>query len=330
MNQTPSHVFIGGHRKCGTTLLLSLLDNHPDLVTYPMDIHVFYAYYPTYTHGNYSNKERLERLDQVIFRNMQKIWTEKGWSDRLDIGTMRKIFFELAHNIDLSNIKDVIDAQVEAFKITTCGLKNNTSPLVIKETSIEIYANYILEKFPRSKFIHVIRDPRDNYAALKSGLSKRYKNFNDSANTIMMSMINRCGLGMRMAAINKNKFKNRYMILRHEDTVADTKNQMKKIAEFIKIKYDNTMTLPTVIGLPTIGNNFDGIDMSNIKNININRWKERITEEEAQIIEFYFGNEMTQYGYELAHNLQTQSIAASKFYEWSNYKYFYFDHFDKL
>lgn len=295
-----------------------------------MDMHVFYAYYPTYTHEKYSNEERLERLDQVIFRNMQKIWAEKGWSDRFDIGAMRKIFFELVHNINLSNIKEVIDAQIEAFKIAACSLKNDTAPLVIKETSIEIYANYILEKFPKSKFIHVIRDPRDNYAALKSGLPKRYHNFNDSENTIMMSMINRCGLGMRMAAINKNKFEDRYMILRHEDIVNDTENQMKKISTFIKIQYDKIMTIPTVMGLPTIGNNFEGIDMSAIRNININRWKERITEWEAQLIEFYFRDEMTQYGYELTHTLQAQSIAASKFYEWSNYKYFYFDHFNTL
>ena len=39
-------VFLCGHRKSGTTMLLALLDSHPELLTYPADSAFFYRVYP--------------------------------------------------------------------------------------------------------------------------------------------------------------------------------------------------------------------------------------------------------------------------------------------
>ena len=47
---------------------------------------------------------------------------------------------------------------------------------VEKTTSSEFYATEIIKWFPNAKFIHLIRDPRDNFASLKSGWEERYKN----------------------------------------------------------------------------------------------------------------------------------------------------------
>ena len=52
-----------------------------------------------------------------------------------------------------------------------------------------------------------------------------------------------------------------------------------------------------------------------------------ITEEEAKVIEFYLGDLMEQYGYTLEFTNKQAAKAASNFYEWSNYQYFYFDRF---
>jgi len=330
MNQKPSHIFIGGHRKCGTTLLLSLLDNHPELITYPMDVHILYAFHPTYTEGNFKDEERLQRLDRVIFGNMRKIWSERGWSGRLNIQAMRDTFFKKIQKINLSNISEVLQAQVESFRIVAQVDQEEPKPIVIKETSIEIYANYLIETFPNSKFIHLVRDPRDNYAALKSGIESRYKSFNDDANTILMSMINRCGLGMQMAHINKRRFKDKYLIIRHEDVVTDTKFQMNLISNFIGVQFEETMLHPSVMGLHTSGNNFNKIDMSEVKTVNINRWRERITKQEAQVIEFYFKETMNEFEYATYFSEQDQADAATEFYKWSNYNYFYYDHFNDL
>ena len=39
-------IIITGARRSGTTFLLDLLDGHPDLVVFPTDLRILYAYFP--------------------------------------------------------------------------------------------------------------------------------------------------------------------------------------------------------------------------------------------------------------------------------------------
>ena len=50
-------VFICGHRKTGTTMLINLFDNHPDLLVYPDDSGFWYVYYPLFDGENISNNQ---------------------------------------------------------------------------------------------------------------------------------------------------------------------------------------------------------------------------------------------------------------------------------
>jgi hypothetical protein len=60
-------IFIGGHRKCGTTMFLDLLDGHPELCVYPVDLTILYAYFPIYDNENFSTDDRKKRLNTIIF-----------------------------------------------------------------------------------------------------------------------------------------------------------------------------------------------------------------------------------------------------------------------
>jgi hypothetical protein len=84
------------------------------------------------------------------------------------------------------------------------------------------------------------------------------------------------------------------------------------------------------LGKPTKGNNFEDIVMTSVSTVNVGRWKARITETEAKIIEFYFKDLMAKYGYECEYDSNEQIDAASEFYKWANYKYYYFDHFANI
>ncbi len=321
-------IFIGGHRKCGTTLFLNLLDSHPQLVVYPQDVHIFYAYYPLFTENKFTESEQLERLDTVIFKSMLKRWRQERWVDRLNIEKMQTIFLDNISKHNLNDIGSVLEAQLTAFKIASNNNSSVDSPVVIKETSIEIYAEYLLNRFPESKFIHILRDPRDNYAALKSGIIKRYQAFNDDENTILCSMIHRYGLGMKLAKLNEERFgPDRYKIIKHESVTQNTESILREVCEFLNIDFKSSLLHPTLMGKPTIGNCFEQIDMSKISGININRWQERISEQEACVIEFHFKELMQQHGYNCKFSESEQADAASEFYKWSNYKYHYFDHF---
>lgn len=322
----PVKIFIGGHRKCGTTLFLNLLDNHPQLSVYPHDLYIFYAYYPKYCSDEYDSKERSKRLNQ-IFNYVENLYVRKGWNKRVSFASIRDNFFKHIKEKNLSNIHHVLDILIRSF-FQEYYDKKISQLEVVKETSIEIYADSLLSNFPNSKFIHIIRDPRDNYAALRGGLKSRYADYQDDANTILNSMIHRYGLGMKLAEINRKSWgEDRYLVVKHEDTVTDCLKQMKRVSEFLEIEFSETLLAPTVLGGPTRGNNFENLDMSKVNQTNIARWPKRIDEEEAMIIEFYFGDLMKKYKYDCAFKISDQVKAVSRFYEWSNYKYYYFDHF---
>jgi len=320
-------VFIGGHRKCGTTLLLNLFDSHSQLCVYPHDVCTLYAYYPIFNGNSYSNEQRRERLNKVIF----DYFAERTWSDRLNFDKMQTAFWEKISTAELNDIGRILDTQIESFKSAIKIDSDNIRAEVIKETSIEIYAAFLLTHFKNSKFIHLLRDPRDNYAALKAGINKRYKNFSDDENTILSSLVHRYGLGMRLAELNQKRFgKDRYKIVRHEDVTTNTKNTVMSICNFLNINYHPSLLQPTVLGKPTRGNNFENIEMASVSTVNVGRWKARITEKEAKIIEFYFKDLMVKYGYECEYSINEQIDAATDFYKWANYKYYYFDHFNNI
>ncbi len=324
-------VFIGGHRKCGTTLFLSLFDSHPQLCVYPIDALTLYAYFPVFTDGEYTKAERLARLEQVVCRYNRQLWEERGWADRFDWGAMWPAFRSRLGACALGDIGDVLSAQLAAFRETSPADCGNARAMVVKETSIEIYANYLLNRFEGSRFLQLLRDPRDNYASLKSGLAARYGSFGDDEKSILMSLIHRYGLGMKLASVNRARFgEDRYRVLRFEDLVSEPRRVMTEVCAFLGVDFDDCLLRPSVMGKPTKGNNFENLDMSRISAINAGRWRERITDHEARIIEFHFGDMMEQYGYERAFDVDESAAAAGDFYKWANYRYFYSDHFQGI
>ena len=56
--------FVCGHRKSGTTLLANLLDGHPQLAVYPVDLVLLYAYFPDFIRKHMPiRRERRARLE---------------------------------------------------------------------------------------------------------------------------------------------------------------------------------------------------------------------------------------------------------------------------
>ena len=90
--------FICGHRKAGTTLLLCLLDNHPELLVYPPDSAFFYLYYPTYDSPVYTDEQKVERIECMVDQLEYEI-NGLSESDRKDlnfpIDTLRKDVIQL-------------------------------------------------------------------------------------------------------------------------------------------------------------------------------------------------------------------------------------------
>ena len=199
--------------------------------------------------------------------------------------------------------------------------------IVIKETSVDIYANEFFKWFPKSKIIQLVRDPRDNYASLKSGAKGYYSKIGEDEKKLLASLINRAKLDLEYGIINKRLFKNKYNIIKYESLTKNSKKEMLKVCKFLKIKYDNILLTPTVLEKINPGNNFEGENFIKISSKNVNKWEKRINPDEAKIIEFYFKDLMKEYGYKLKYSKVDNYDFLSEYYKWTNYEYFFHNAF---
>jgi hypothetical protein len=324
MGMDPNIIFLGGHRKTGTTLLHNLLDGHPALAVYPDDATYFYAYFPVYTRDGFSAEARKKRFERVVFTELEA-WIRENASDQdLDVSSLREHFFR-AIGDRLADVTAITKTMAAAYT-TVQGRQGR--PFVLKETSIEIYAGELLAAHPTAKFVHLLRDPRDNYAALKAGVATRYALMGENELATLASMIHRARLGFLYARTNQALFgAERYLVLRFEDLLQDTDATLRRLCEFLGIAYHDSLTVPTRLGHPTRGNSFEHLDFSAISARNVGAWPKRITAEEAQIVEFHFSDVMTERGYNPVFAPKDRAAAAAEFYKWQNYRYFFSDRF---
>jgi hypothetical protein len=216
--------------------------------------------------------------------------------------------------------KDFLEAIVSSAWELLSQRKDKNRYWVAKTTSVEIYANTLFEWYPKAKFLHLLRDPRDNYGAIKAGWDKRYQYQFDGQERLLQSVIDRARLGMEMAEINQERFgKEQYLILKYEDLVSNPEKVLERVCDFLGIRFQASLLTPTLCGVLWKGNNFEANKFNSISNKNLNRWKERISPHEAKVLEFYFKDLMPKYGYPLAYDLQESADAAREHYKWFNY-----------
>lgn len=320
--------FLCGHRKTGTTMLLNLMDSHPELATFAPDSGFFYAYYPPYVMNNYSDEERVQRVIDVMYYNFKTdLLGLEAWDDdrNFPFERLEEVFRECMKSLEKTP-KNLLSQAIYAYQLVLHEENkdfvhpDNAKKWVEKTTSTEIYASEVFEWFPEAKFVHVLRDPRDNFASLKSGWKARYQSQNDSIERLLQSMLDRGGLGMRMAKANLDAYgKEKYMVVRYEDLTQDPETHMRKIAEFMGVSFHEKMLIPTYYGLPWKGNNFDGLKFTKPSAVNVNKWKERINDHEAKVVEFYFSDMMQEWGYDPVFSSEEQAKAAMEHYKWFNF-----------
>ena len=324
-------IFLCGHRKTGTTLLLSLLDHHPQLAVYPSDSSFFYAYFPNWQASHTGNTERINRMIETVIAGVEV--DTANWKDDFDqplnfpFDDLKSRFRELAGDTDTSP-KQMLLSIIQAFREVWLTDHSPTA-WVEKTTSSEIYASEMLEWFPNARFIHIVRDPRDNWASLRSGWEKRYQNFNDSPDRLMSSMLSRGRTGMLFADLNTQLIgDDRYIVIRYEDLTTDPTGVIVSLSSKLGIDNCDILHQPTFCGRTWRGNNFDGQKFEGVSGVNAGRWRQRIPESEAALIEFHFADLMQRFDYPLETSAATQATAAIEHYKWFNFAqvFSYTDH----
>ena len=284
-------IFLTGHRKSGTTLLKSLLDGHPDITVYPTDLGLLYAYFP---HCKLKKKPKNELIKNIIYQVLKRFRLANKYTKYSN----QKMFeYELylkkkLKTINLLSEKKVILTIIQSW-LSFFGIKPKKY-ILIKETTQSMNYKLLKKIFNKIKIIQIIRDPRDNYASIKSGYSSYYKKIGYDEETLLLSSIIRIKNDLKFAKIlSKKKY---FYQIKYEKLVKNPNVEIRKLLQFLKLNVNNFKIKPTNSNLEFYGNSYER-KIRGISKFNVNRWKYRIHSQEQNFINFYLYDEIKSWNY---------------------------------
>lgn len=321
-------IFLTGHRKAGTTLLHTLFDGHPDLLVYPTDVSILYAYYPAFAlDKNLSDHELRRRLTRVIGQSLSRVSPADTAVAQENVAEeFLRCFWDGGHEFDLRDMAELLGALADAW-CRYSGVPPSEATCVLKETSQSVHLTELLASHPNLRMVQIVRDPRDNYAALKAGVTKYYSQMGEGEYETLASAINRCRMDMMAAEINRTTYPDNFYVLRFEDLVNDPQKEVDALCAFLGIRFDPVLLRPTKMGRHFSGNSHEGDRFHGIEKAKAGAWQKRIRDDEARIIEHWCATEMSTWGYTPCFSPSDRQASFSAFYKWYNTRYFYQDSF---
>lgn len=239
-------VFVLGYYKSGTTLLLNLLDGHPDLVALPSESRHFPGLAQQL--ASLPAPQRLARLHAEWIRRLispagvPPFWTlGRPWEledDPYSTFSRHLLQFGCARG-DL----DLLGCVAQALAATA-----GTDPRlwVEKTPKHEFQLARIRRAYPDARFAHIVRDPR---TVVRSIL-----HYGDDR-LIVDPLTAAFELGRSLAVADTNRAeRDRFLVLRYEDLVKDPAASMQTVARFLGVAFDPIMLIPTVGGRPGTAN----------------------------------------------------------------------------
>jgi hypothetical protein len=158
----------------------------------------------------------------------------------------------------------------------------------------EYCAGEILSEFPQATIIHIMRDPRDRFASS----SRRYAARDKSASSIAGRWIE----SALMAQANTSQFGDRYLVVRFEDLVRETRTVLQTVCNTIGEPFDDAMfDMQPDVYEPAHGDpnsSFDDIPPRTISDRPVGRFADVLTERETAFVEFVSFKHMQHLGYE--------------------------------
>jgi hypothetical protein len=304
-------IFICGHPKSGTTLLVALLDSHPQLIVYPNETFFFRGFVP---------EMRKRDLDEKITLAQRYLlhYFEQGWSvaEKQDsiLQSQDQYFIDyvktclaLFEEVDTNGMRhdgDLLSAAILAYGQVHGKITAETNYWTEKTPYNEHFAQMIFDWWPDARCIHIVRDPRDNF------LTYQRKHHGLSAEDFSVGWNSSLNAGIQ----NQKKYgKDHYHLLRYEDLTIEPESTLQELISFLGIQDDNVLRIPTSDGNPWAGNSQFGDKFQGISSRPVGRWKRELDGKKVNIIESLCADLMSQEGYEFELNSKLKSI----FHLWS-------------
>jgi Sulfotransferase family len=285
--------FIAGQAKSGTTLLVSLLDGHPELIVFPQET----AYFPTVL-TKYGKAGRRAQFDYLTKQSFAKILfggqARWGKHDYKDFPQQKFLeTFERAAFAKENQERDLLVLMIESYARTLGISLDRVIRWVEKTPANRNYIMSIFDRFPRAKLLVTMRDPRAILAA-QIALEKSRQRKTFSVYYVIAHWLVAAKLAKRVQLGGVPGF-----VVPYEQVVREPSIVMEKVCDYLEIKFDpNVVLQPTKVGQLWSGNSAASVSFSRISAEPVSRWERELTEEEIGWVEWHCADLMPEFGYE--------------------------------
>ena len=290
--ETTPIIFVTGAARSGTTMLARLLGAHSEIYTFN-ELHFFGDLVEPQDANRKLNYNQSVNLCTVLVARCLR-----GLFCNTPNANERRIAATIIDDLDHGTMtpKAIFAAVIRE------TAEANAKRMICEQTGRNIfYVKTLLELFPNSKIINIVRDPRAVLASQKGRWRMRRMGANHlPISEMLRNRVNyhpftivRLWIRAGMQAIKYSKH-NRFLIIRYEDLIVDPKGYARRLCEFLNITYE-----PAMIDIPLWGSS--NISHNGKKNgISIEaaeKWRENLSISEVMICEKMTKNLMQYFNY---------------------------------
>jgi hypothetical protein len=285
--------FVAGQAKSGTTLLVALLDNHPELLVLPEET----AYFPTVL-TKYAPRGRRAQFNYLTKQSLSNVLFGGPckWGRRSYSAFPREKFLETFERAAFDPANAQEDLLVLMVKAYAAALERPLDPIrrwVEKTPANRNHISAILARFPHAKILVTIRDPRAILAA-QIALEKTRKTGRFSTYYVIAHW--------RVAARLAKRVRDGEipgLVVPYEQLVCEPASMMERVCAYLEINFDlETVLMPTKAGQFWSGNSAARINFSQISPEPATRWQRELSEDEMGWVEWHCRELMPEFGYE--------------------------------
>jgi hypothetical protein len=282
--------FILGRPRTGSTLLRTLFDAHPNIVIpqeWPMLLLLQYRFGKV----KYWDKATLESFYQALFQPLRlSFWSIRNWPG-IDLEMVHIHILQCEGEYSLETILKVVYSHYNSFfekkEILLFGDKN---PAISNHTEL------LTKIFPSAKFIHLVRDYRDNLVSL---LEVDF----EMPNITLLTY--RWKYSFRLIEKAAMLHPDRFLTLRYEDFVYKPEYHFSLLCSFLGIPEDSsifnfhTKKKELESGFPPeIINRYFSSLMQPIDDSKVGVYKQKLTEKQIRIADLVAGKVAERAGYQ--------------------------------
>ena len=287
--------FVAGPAKSGTTLLVALLDGHPDLLAFPEET----AYFPT-VRTKYGARSRREQFDYLTRQSLASVLFgypgKRGQHAYADFpGAELHARFEHAAFAPANAGRDLLVILLETYAAVLGRPRDTVCRWVEKTPANRDHLPAIFARFPQSRVLLTLRDPRALLSAqIQLERTRRRRRF-----SVYLAIKHwRTAARLALRQQDSRVADERLLVVGFRRLLEQPEYWMRKVCAFLGVRFDGSVLTPTKAGCPWAGNSASGQAFNAISTEPANRWRKLLSEEEIGWVEWHCRDLMEPLGYE--------------------------------